>query len=203
MFTNRIRLAIDIEDPATPVVNLLDPQSRAPMLFRASKARIELGFYQNGVFLTDLSSINQIAIGLKNASSLTGDFLSGPFATTPNGALTELEWNNGDSGKCHAAFDLTPSQTNVGSGAFTAQLVVYTVDSSSVSNPLASIKTNLYEAGASGSPSAGNLVVYNESAVRFALPFQLQGSDSLWYTLSIVTGDDGKPTLRIASTGQL
>ena len=196
LFSQRIRLAIDIEDPSSAATNLLDSRGRTPMIFRAGKIQIELGFYSGATFLTDLSSIAFVGVGFKSAANPAGDYLAGPYLAAPNAPITEAEWISGDPAKCHATFDLTPDQTNVGSGQFSAQLVIFTQDSGGVKNPLGSTKLAVYESGI-----AANISSSAPAVTRFALPLQLPCADGLYYTLSLVPGADGKPTISISDTG--
>jgi hypothetical protein len=189
-------MAIDIEDPSNAAVNLLDARARTPMIFRASRVRFEIAFFSGGVFLTDFSNVSLIGIGFKSAANPTGDYLSGPLTVAPNASLTLAAWTAGASGDCHAAVELTPAQTNIGTGQYNAQLVIFCQDSAGNTNPLGATKAAIYESGIIGAAAA------TPQALRFAAPLQLQAPDTLWYTLGLILGDDGKPTIQISTTGQ-
>jgi len=213
---NRIRIAIDIQDPNATRANILDPgvstagsnalvsftTTRLPKIFRLSNIKLELGFYQDGVFLTDISGFSEIRVGIKSASNIGGEYSSGPYSAALNGALTEAQWNTKSETMAHAILSLSPAQTNVGEGTYNVVFVVCAVDSLGALNPIATVPFTIYEAGITGTPKLDNEIEQTADYIRPKVAIQLQGSDGLWYSITLVAGESGKQTFHIADVGQ-
>ena len=197
----RIRCEVDLSDRSFRFLDVLS-SGQAPKIWRGSKVQIELGFFfghsDNKVILTDLAGLTSITVGAKPSGNLAADFVlppttvvSGNFTTN----LTSSDWASNDPAKAHVVISYTADQTNV-----TPQMLwflIYGTDNAAQNIFFNATNLQVIETGMTGGIGA-----VTPARVRPVCPFQLQGPDMLWYTLSLAPGDDGAPTLAIAPVGE-
>ncbi len=106
---SRIRLSLDLVDYES-ATNILT--GYAPEIWRGMPTRFEIGIYNSGAFVTNLSSFVSVSVEVFADSSRSGPAFLKVTQTNLSAALTESNWLAGAEASAHAVFELTASQTS-------------------------------------------------------------------------------------------
>lgn len=198
--TPRLRLEVDISDRTWKFQDVLSIPM-LPRIYAGSLVSVEVGFFvghddSSKTIVSDFSDLKSVTIAAKK-SDLSGEYLIGPKIGGQPVAISQDEWDTKNPEKTNLVFTLTDADTNI-----TAQdlwLVIYGVTQGDEIVVLGTTTLTVIETSITESDTQ----LTAGQRTRVSLPFQLQDPSSLlWYTLSLVTGDDGKPTLNIAANGE-
>lgn len=105
---SRIRLSLDLQNYDQATNNLT---GEAPEIWRGMPTRIEVGIYDGGAFVTNLSDFVSVTLEIFNNSTRQGPAYLAVTQTNLAATLTESNWLAGAQADAHAVYELSQSQT--------------------------------------------------------------------------------------------
>lgn len=108
--TYRIRLALDMTDHDT-AIDIVTTNVAA--IWKGIPTDVEVGLYNNGAFVTDLSNLTNLTLEVYDNAARSGPaYLQKALGTNSlKGNLVETNWEGGVSTNAHAIFSLSSAET--------------------------------------------------------------------------------------------
>lgn len=167
----RIRLAVD-PYVQTDTNDLLT--SKLPRIWRGANTVIEVGLYQNGVWVTDISNIAQLIMEVHSTIRLSAALTSKTLATASLVSCSLADWTTNAADKYHGRFLLQAAETQYEMPDNSAQVTTFWLVFHALT--IDQYKITL----------GGTQLTVEEDGVENGIPAIGNASDPLWN----ITGND-------------